>query len=740
MSANKNAPAITEASNNTLTTPNIPEAFKPYKKFMVYKLVPKANGKTDKVPINPLDPHNRNPEKYEAFNDVNLFSADDATVYAEMLGAGHGVGFYFTDADPFFFVDIDGAYEAGQWSPVATDLCNRFNGCYVEVSQSGTGLHIFGTGTPPADHANKNVKQHLELYTRDRFVALTGTNATGDAATYVNGELISAVNDYFTRQSGAGGGIVSGWTDRPADGYTGPEDDDELLAKIKASKPNAKKAFNNEAQFADLFDGNMQLIATSYPPESISEDLYNGSSADIALANYFSFWTGGNCERIERLMRRSALVREKWDSPRGKTTWLRETILESVKSTSKFYSVLDTDRGGLLELNNLVFVDVKGNGTPKQTARNLETMLQYADITVRYNVISKKVEVMIPNFRSTLENKDNSQLAYLFDLCAQTGLSKETVNDQLLSIADKNLYNPVADWITAKQWDEVDRFTPLLDTLGVERLPIYKILLRRFLISGAMTATCPNGHNAPGVLVLQGPQNLGKTRWLRRLFGGDDWFRESAILDPKDKDSVLECLKFWGVELGELDATFKRADIAALKGFLTKDKDIIRVPYGKLASEYPRRTIFCASVNQNEYLRDPTGNRRFWSIECGPGLNANHDIDIQQVWAQAHYYGEEGERYYLDQKENAQLTEHNLQFEEEERWASLIIGKFNFDRERCTPMTTTQIAEACGEARPTKKDLNDIGVEVRKLLNVATPRRSNGQKVYNMPERKSGPF
>ena len=775
----------------------IPDAFRPYKKFMVYKLVPKANGKTDKVPVNPLDPHNRNKEKYEAFNDVNLFSADEATAYAEMLGADHGVGFYFTADDPFFFVDIDGAYESGQWSPVATDLCNRFKGCYVEVSQSGTGLHIFGTGTPPADHANKNVKQHLELYTRERFVALTGTHAIGDAATYVNGELTSAVNEYFTRQTVEGGGIVSGWTDRAVDGYSGPENDDELIAKMRASKPNAKKAFNNEAQFADLFDGNMQLIANSYPPETDSEDLYNGSSADIALANYFSFWTGGDCERIERLMKRSALVRTKWDSARGKTTWLRETILKSVQSTSKFYSVLDADqalfsdriaREGVNldaierlseELKNMSvskaereilvgeihktaknvgldltkttikelskpdfigfvpFIDITSTGKPLHTIENVEALFAHYGITPRYNVIKKEPEVMIPDFRSSISNQLNNTLAECMSRAERHNLSKSAVADYIGVIADKNLYNPVAEWITSKDWDGVDRLGALMFTLGRVPTPLTTKLMRTYLINGIKAVFDPNGVESQGVLVLQGPQGAGKTRWLEILFGGTQWFKTGCILDPSDKDSLWTSIRSWGTELGELDATFKKSDIARLKAFLTDKTDEFRLPYARGISKFPRQTVFCASVNPGDFLADDSGNRRFWVIPVDENLNSNHNIDIQQVWAQAYVMYLKGEVHWLDAETQAALNDHNSQFDKRSKWHDLIGDMYDgtADRSVWRQLTASEVANEIGlsvgngDAQRVAKALRDLyGSD---SIRVGKERR----RVYEVPPR-----
>jgi primase-polymerase (primpol)-like protein len=93
---------------------------------------------------------------------------------AVMLGLGEGIGWVFTPADPYFFLDIDHALVDGAWSAVAVELCNLLTGCYVEVSRSGTGLHIIGTGTLPAGHRTRCQEHGLELYTSGRYCALTG--------------------------------------------------------------------------------------------------------------------------------------------------------------------------------------------------------------------------------------------------------------------------------------------------------------------------------------------------------------------------------------------------------------------------------------------------------------------------------------------------------------------------------------------------------------------------------------
>lgn len=139
--------------------------------FVLYKLVPLQSGGTDKVPIDPATGENSNAQ------DSNTWMLSSVAVgYAAVYGADHGVGIVIHDGSKLFCVDIDGGVAVdGTLSDIAHKLVAEFAGCYIEYSQSGRGLHIIGsyTGEPPT-HSTKNKEHHIELYTKARFIALTG--------------------------------------------------------------------------------------------------------------------------------------------------------------------------------------------------------------------------------------------------------------------------------------------------------------------------------------------------------------------------------------------------------------------------------------------------------------------------------------------------------------------------------------------------------------------------------------
>lgn len=156
---------------------------------------------------------------------------------------------------------------------------------------------------------------------------------------------------------------------------------------------------------------------------------------------------------------------------------------------------------------------------------------------------------------------------------------------------------------------------------------IKEMLIRKWLLN---TANIPfnNGNtNIEGVLTLQGKQGIGKTRLIRKII--PMYVKTGLELDPSDKDKVYQCIKYWVCELGELDATFKR-DLSKLKAFITEQVDEFRRPYGLAPISYPRKTSFYATVNNEEFLKDETGNRRYWVIPVDLAITREFNWDANK--------------------------------------------------------------------------------------------------------------
>jgi putative DNA primase/helicase len=204
-------------------------------------------------------------------------------------------------------------------------------------------------------------------------------------------------------------------------------------------------------------------------------------------------------------------------------------------------------------------------------------------------------------------------------------------------------------------------------------------------------------------------------------------------MDPNNKDHVITATSHWLVELGELDATFRKADIAALKSFITNSADKLRRPYDRVDSNYRRRTVFFASVNDRKYLVDDTGNRRWWTVPT-VAVDYEHDIDVQQLWAEVLTLFQAGERHWLDRAEQAMLQDVNVEHEMLNPIEELIQAKFQWDAPRSTNMTASDVLLAIGFDKPNPKQAKDAGVALRKLTG-GDPKKSNGRSVFVMPPR-----
>jgi len=233
--------------------------------------------------------------------------------YDEKSKNGLPLAFVFTENDPFFFVDIDGCLlDSGGWSNVALDLCNRFAGCAVEVSHSGRGLHIFGVSRNLySGHRTKDSALGLEIYTAKRFVAI-GSGQVGNSGTDATDALGQALNDYLPGKSLDV--TAANWTTEAVPAWSGPADDDELIAAMLRSKPSAAVAFGSKASLPQLWAADTIALRVAWPDDTGSHtDGFDHSSADMGLMMHLAFWTGRNCDRMKRLFERSALARDdKW--------------------------------------------------------------------------------------------------------------------------------------------------------------------------------------------------------------------------------------------------------------------------------------------------------------------------------------------------------------------------------------------------------------------------------------------
>lgn len=259
-------------------------------------------------------------------------------------------------------------------------------------------------------------------------------------------------------------------------------------------------------------------------------------------------------------------------------------------------------------------------------------------------------------------------------------------------IGHRKRIHPVREWLESLEWDGVERVNTWIKDFcrGEAEEPYLSQVSRKFLLAMVKRIFEP-GCQWDYTVVLEGKQGQYKST-IARTLASDKWFMDN-LPDLKDKDAMLSLQGKWLIELGEL-ANVKRADYNLVKAYLSRRIDTVRAHYGRIAADVPRQSVFIGSVNEGQYLKDPTGNRRYWPVRVGmcdvKGLTEVRD----QLFAEAmHIYRTANEILMLDKEANAQATEaqEERRVDDDETEMRAILEEFmqseeakefNFDRFR----------------------------------------------------------
>ena len=225
---------------------------------------------------------------------------------------------------------------------------------------------------------------------------------------------------------------------------------------------------------------------------------------------------------------------------------------------------------------------------------------------------------------------------------------REKLDSGLLIVSAQNKINDVKEYLTGLIWDGVPRVDSLLiDYLGAEDTPYTRAVMRKSLCAAVARAVV-GGVKYDYMPIFTGPQGIGKSTFLATL--GKDWFSDSlTTFSGKEAAELIQGT--WINEVGELTALTKQ-ETSAVKQFLSKTNDIYRAAYGKTTGKYPRRCVFFGTSNDSEFLKDVTGNRRFWPVDVGihkAKKSVWEDLpeELDQVWAEAYCRWMLGETLYL---------------------------------------------------------------------------------------------
>lgn len=453
---------------------------------------------------------------------------------------------------------------------------------YTEVSQSGTGLHLFLELTSPLD-LSAHKKAPFEAYTSGRYICVTGKDygeprelrlITPEEAHILVHALIpqKKVEDDFLP---------------PAAPQPTHLDDEELLQRMFTSR--------NGGKIEKLYNG------------SLAGHKNDTSTGDMALCSHLAFWTGKDAEQIERLWLASPLgAREKTQTRKD---YRSKTIEAAIAKCKEIYTAPPAQELDLLHFkkdDKIVYY--------KNTENIYRILKMHPEWNgrFRYDVFKNTLEIKDHELWREQEDADaimiQTRISVLYP--AFNAITKTMVWDAMTKITKENTFDSAVDYLKRLVWDNrprIDLWLPL--TYGVAD-DVYhravganwlKALVKRIMVPG-----CKFDH----VLVLEGPQGAKKSSSLA-ILGGEWHVETTASTDNKDFFMLFAGKAIIEFSEGE---TLSRTEVARMKGIISTTVDRYRMPYERNTRDFPRRSVFAMTTNKEEYLKDDTGNRRWLPV------------------------------------------------------------------------------------------------------------------------------
>ena len=325
----------------------------------------------------------------------------------------------------------------------------------------------------------------------------------------------------------------------------------------------------------------------------------------------------------------------------GKADW---EIVDELKALIAQAPDLDhwRDRNGLLRKDR--------NGIPLKTQANIRKALALLDVKVSYDEFAGRMLIEgLPGFGPYLDDDAMRRLWLEVDARLRLKVAKEPFWDIVTDASRRNTFHPARDYFDSLAWDgtkRIDRW--LIDNAGAEDTPFVRAASRIFLIAAVRRVRQP-GCKYDEMLTLESPQGMNKSSALKIMAVKEAWFSDNLPLGAGSKEVIEQTRGHLILEAAELNG-MRKGDVDSLKSFLSRQVDKARLSYGRLTSEVPRQWVPVGTLNPEGvgYLKDPTGNRRFWPVKVKVfDLDALRR-DRDQLWAEAAELEAKGESIRLD--------------------------------------------------------------------------------------------
>lgn len=619
----------------------IKDTFGHEKRFVNWKLEKKKDKQT-KIPYSPIT--------------GRMASSTDAATwgtYEEARAADAKIGIVFTPEQNLLGIDIDhclnGLQIIHEQEKKIFDLIEAAD-TYTEISPSETGIHLLLKLSAPLKLVS-NKKAPFEAYTSGRYFTMTETalgaekpirEVTPEQAL----ELLAIIgypwkkDEPVLTQSKLNGAIEFAKIQSPEKGermthaaaadYVDVNgnavlDDDEIVQRMIASK--------HGAEIKSLMDGN------------ISKYKNDASVADLALCSHLAFWTGRDAMRMERIWMSTIFGGRKKTVERA--DYRARTIATAIAGCKEVYESHRQRQEQELKVAapDIEFIYTLNARKEKVFILNTENICRilraHPDFkgNLRYDIFKNSIEVCVDgkwraigdDFEVVLQTK----ISILFPIFGTVG--KQMTFDALKLVAMENSIDSAADWATALVWDKKKRLdTWLCKTYGVPDDKYHRAVAANVL-KGAIKRIMFPGCKFDYVLVLEGEQGTKKSSSLR-ILAGEEWYVETTM-GTDSKDFFMQFAGKLFVEFSEGE-TLNKTEAKKMKAIITTQIDKYRPPYERVSRDFPRRCIFAMTTNQEEYLKDETGNRRWLPVTVvfkdGADLEWLAE-NREQMYAEAYY-------------------------------------------------------------------------------------------------------
>ena len=540
-----------------------------------------------------------------------------------------GVGIILHDSK-LCCIDIDHVVVDGKVvSPVADKILALLKAAnsFTEISQSGTGLHIFiEVKTPFTPLVNK--KAPFEIYTTGRYIATTG-NSYHKNALPINSVEESELQAILSTTGYPWGADISVLPNESAQSATKdivgeqePLSDEEILEHMFRAK--------NRAEVKKLYDGGIEAHDS------------DTSKADMALLAHLAFWSRKDGHQMERIWLASPLGNR--EKTQKREDYRTRSIGNALKACKTVYTIPEAKLTSAA-LDLLFITDAKKNKVFIQNTENMSRILR------KYPMFAGRFKY--DNFKNTLEIKDlvTNEWRNLIDsdaIVIQTKIStifphfgkvgKEMIYDAIVHVSRENTYDSAIEYVRGIKWDGVARLDSWLTSVYNVPDDVYHRAVGSNWMKGLVKRIVEAGCKFDYVLVLEGAQGTKKSTSLNVLgqISSKHNLHVETTMSTDSKDFFMQFQGKAIIEFSEGE-TLSRTEVKRMKAIITTQSDKYRPAYGRTSEDFPRRCVFAMTTNQSEYLKDETGNRRWLPVACEGSANIEWLIaNKDQLFAEAY--------------------------------------------------------------------------------------------------------